>query len=292
MDNPTLHRTDHDAELAGLDKLELALPPAKSKLSRAWAGLWPKLMAFALFLGIWQIGAWIKGKDYILPGPGKVLPRFFDEIASTRLLDATFTTMNRATVGFVMAVVIGVVVGLAVARNRVMRAAFGSMITGLQTMPTIAWFPLAVLLFGLSESAIRFVVVLGAAPAIANGIIAGVDHTPPILLRAGQVLGARGLAAYRHVILPAALPGFVAGLKQGWAFAWRSLLAGELLVNFSTKPSFGFDLIHARELSDMDWMLAVMLGILITGIVVDSLVFGRLDKAVRRRWGLLGSNGS
>ena len=107
-------------------------------------------------------------------------------------------------------------------------------------MPSIAWFPLAILLFKLSEQAIMFVVVLGAAPSIANGLIAGVDHIPPILLRAGRVLGARGVTAYRHVVLPASLPSFVGGLKQGWAFAWRSLMAGELLVIIAGKPSIGF----------------------------------------------------
>ena len=125
---------------------------------------------------------------------------------------------------------IGTVVGSLVARIPTLRAAFGSLITGLQTMPSIAWFPLAILIFQLSERAILFVVVLGAAPSIANGLITGADNVPPILLRAGRVLGARGLAAYRYVVLPASLPSFVGGLKQGWAFAWRSLMAGELLV--------------------------------------------------------------
>ncbi len=276
----------HSTEISGLDKLEQALPETKSRLARTWAGLWPKLGALALFLGIWQFGALVKGKEYILPGPGLVIPRFFDDIATGRMLEAARTTMGRAFFGYSLALVVGLVIGLAVARNRVLRAAFGSMITGLQTMPTIAWLPLAVLLFNASESAINFVVILGAAPAIANGIIAGVDHTPPILLRAGRVLGARGFNAYRHVILPAALPGFVAGLKQGWAFAWRSLLAGELLVAFSAKASLGYDLTTNRELSDAQGLLSMMLAILIIGIVMDSLFFGRLDRAVRRRWGL------
>ena len=140
------------------------------------------------------------------------------------------------SIGFAVAIVIGVVVGSLVARVPVLRAAFGSLITGLQTMPSIAWFPLAILLFQLSEKAILFVVVLGAAPAIANGLIAGADHIPPILTRAGRVLGARGFNAYRFVILPASLPAFVAGLKQGWAFAWRSLMAGELLVIMVDRP--------------------------------------------------------
>jgi NitT/TauT family transport system permease protein len=279
-------KNDLSNELAGLDNLEQALPETKSRLAKVWMGLWPKLGAFALFLGIWQFGAWVKGKEWVLPGPGAVIPHFFDLIADGRMVEAARTTLTRAAFGYSLALVIGVLIGLAVARNRILRAAFGSMITGLQTMPTIAWLPLSVLLFGLTESAINFVVVLGAAPAIANGIIAGVDHTPPILLRAGRVLGARGFNAYRFVILPAALPGFVAGLKQGWAFAWRSLLAGELLVAFSAKASLGFDLTNSRDLSDAQGMLAVMLGILIIGIVMDSLFFGRLDRAVRRRWGL------
>ena len=117
-------------------------------------------------------------------------------------------------------------------------------------MPTIAWFPLAILLFGLNETAILFVVILGAAPAIANGVIAGVDHIPPLQLRAGRVLGARGISLYRHVIIPASLPGYVAGLKQGWAFAWRSLMAGELLVLLGNRPSIGARLQFAREFSD------------------------------------------
>ena len=115
---------------------------------------------------------------------------------------------------------------------QVLRAAIGSMITGLQTMPSVAWVPLAIILFKLTENAIFFVVVLGAAPSIANGIIDGIDHVPPILLRAGRVLGARGCHSLRHVVIPAALPSVVGGLKQGWAFAWRSLMAGELITQF------------------------------------------------------------
>jgi NitT/TauT family transport system permease protein len=171
-----------------------------------------------------------------------------------------------------------------VSRFRVVRSAIGSMITGLQTMPTIAWFPLTILLLGANETAILFVVVLGAAPSIANGLISGVDHIPPILLRAGRVLGARGLRNYRHVILPAALPGFVAGLKQGWAFAWRSLMAGELLVILGN--SLGAGLQFARDLSDARGLISRMIVILLIGILVDSLGFARAEAAIRDRWGL------
>lgn len=284
--NPT---PDREAELAGLDALDVPIASAKGNLARAWEGIWPKLAALALFFGGWQIVAWMRLKpSYVLPGPIPVLEQFWSDLKGGVLFDATMTTMQRAGVGFAISVVIGVALGLAVARSKVLRAAFGSMITGLQTMPTIAWLPLAVLLFKLTEGAITFVVVLGAAPAIANGVISGVDMIPPVLLRAGRVLGARGLAAYRYVILPAALPGLVAGLKQGWAFAWRSLMAGELIVIIAEKPSLGVRLQYARELSDAPALMSAMLGILIIGIVIDSLFFGVLERGIRRRWGLGG----
>jgi NitT/TauT family transport system permease protein len=169
----------------------------------------------------------------------------------------------------------------------VLRRAFGSFITGLQSMPSIAWFPFAILLFELSESAILFVVVLGAAPSIANGLVNGIDHIPPLLLRAGRVLGARGLASLRHVVLPAALPGYVAGLKQGWAFSWRSLMAGELLVIIETRPALGSQLQFARELSDAPGLIALMGVVLAIGILIDGLVFAGIEQRIRRRRGLV-----
>jgi NitT/TauT family transport system permease protein len=202
------------------------------------------------------------------------------------MIDALQVTLWRAVVGYAVALVIGIGLGIAVARQRVLRRGIGSMITGLQTMPSIAWFPLAIVLFGLNEAAIYFVVILGAAPAIANGLISGIDQIQPVLLKAGRSLGASRVAMWRHVILPASLPGFVGGLKQGWAFAWRSLMAGELIMNFGGKTSLGFLLQNSRDLSDYKSMMAAMVMILIIGIVIDSLVFGRLDTAVRRRWGL------
>jgi NitT/TauT family transport system permease protein len=278
----------YDEELAGIDALELPLRAAPSRVARSWAALWPKLAAIALFLGAWQAVVWSGWKpEYVLPAPGPVFSRLAGDVADGTLVTATAITMRRAAVGYAIALVIGVALGLAVARNRYLRTATGSLITGIQTMPSIAWFPLAILLFKLSEQAILAVVVLGAAPAIANGLIHGVDHIPPLLLRAGKVLGARGFAAYRHVILPAALPGFVGGLKQGWAFAWRSLMAGELLVIIANRPSIGVRLQFARELSNAEALIAAMLVVLAIGIVVDIALFGRLEQMVRRRWGLI-----
>jgi NitT/TauT family transport system permease protein len=275
-----------EAELAGLDALELAVPPEKSRASRFWAATWPKLGAIALALFLWQCVVWSGWKpEYVLPGPLTTLEYLFDSFGD--FLSAATTTLQRAAVGFGVALVIGTLIGALVVRSRVLRSAVGSMITGLMTMPSIAWFPAAIVLFGLEESAILFVIVIGAAPSIANGFIAGVDNTPPILLRASRMLGAEGWKSFRYVVLPAALPTYVAGIKQGWAFAWRSLLAGELLVMIAGKESLGRDLDTARQFNDYPALYATMIVILVIGILVDSLFFGKIERTIRRRYGLV-----
>jgi NitT/TauT family transport system permease protein len=275
-----------DEELAGLDALELHHAPGPSPLARFWSGLWPKVAAVALAVALWQLVVWSHWKpEYALPGPRTVFAQLGHDLGKSTFYRAIGITMVRALKGYALAVVIGVLVGVAVARVRVLRTAVGSLITGLQTMPSIVWFPLAILLFQLSEGAIMFVVVLGAAPSIANGLITGVDHVPPLLVRAGRTLGADRLRLFRHVIGPASLPSFLGGLKQGWAFAWRSLMAGELLVTFG-KPSIGARLDTARQLSDAPGLLATMIVVLVIGIAVDA-VFSATDRSLRRRRGLL-----
>ena len=275
-------------ELAGLDALELADRSQVSLRRRAWTATWPKLAAVALALALWQVVVWSGWKpEYVLPGPGKVFGELRHQFAGGKLLPSIGLTMSRAARGYALALVLGVVVGSVVARSKILRSAVGSFITGLQTMPSVAWFPLALLLFKLSESAILFVVVLGAAPSIANGLIAGIDQIPPLHLRAGRVLGAKRWTMYRYVILPAAFPGFVAGLKQGWGFAWRSLMAGELLVIIKGHQSVGVLMQNARDLSDTPALMAEMIVILVIGIVVDAVVFAGIERTIRRRRGLL-----
>jgi NitT/TauT family transport system permease protein len=169
----------------------------------------------------------------------------------------------------------------------VLRAAIGSMITGLQTMPSVAWVPLAIVLFQLSERAILFVVILGAAPSIANGIIDGIDNVPPILMRAGRVLGARGWSALRHVVIPAALPSVVSGLKQGWAFAWRSLMAGELIAGFPGHVGIGQVLNNTAQNADFVGVYEAMIVIFVIGVAVDAAFFGTIVRAIRKRYGLI-----
>ena len=281
-----------DAELAGLDALELAGRSTRPRRARLWSAAWPKAAALAIALGGWQAVVASGWKpEFVLPGPGTVWDALREQASSGTLWTALGTTGQRAVVGFALAVAIGVAVGAAVSQVRPLRAAFGSFITGLQTMPSIVWFPLALILFKRTEGAMFFVVVLGAAPSVANGLISGVDNLPPLYLRAGRTLGARGVALFRHVILPGALPSFVGGLKQGWAFAWRSLMAGELIVIIANERSIGERLENARQLSDSPTLIAYMLVVLAIGIVLDALVFGAAERAIQRRWGLLGANG-
>ncbi|WP_431943926.1 ABC transporter permease [Micromonospora marina] len=282
-----------DAEISGLDALEIAgREKGPSRVRRLWSATWPKFAALALAVAIWQAVVWSGWKEpWALPGPAVVFGDLGTYALSSALWEGLATTARRAAVGFAAAVAVGLLLGLAVARVKVLRAALGSMITALQTMPSIAWFPLAILLFQLSEQAIFFVVVLGAAPSVANGVIHGVDYVPPLLVRAGRNLGARGLNLYRYVIAPAALPAIVAGLKQGWAFAWRSLMAGELLVVIATRTSIGAQLTYARELSEAPRLMAIMIVILVVGLLVDT-AFGAADKAIRRRWGVLDQAGN
>ncbi|NUR83782.1 MAG: ABC transporter permease [Nonomuraea sp.] len=276
----------HARQIAGLDALELGGDQRAGVASRIWGRVWPMLVAVGLVLVVWELvilsGRW---PEYVFAGPLTTFQDLAARLGDGEFYHALATTMRRAVTGFAFAVLVGVLVGAAVSRVRILRAACGALITGLQTMPSIAWFPFAILLFGLNESAITFVVVLGAAPSIANGLITGVDYTPPLLLRAGHVLGFRRLALYRHVILPASLPSFLAGLKQGWAFAWRSLMAGELIVVIAYQSSLGQQLAIARELSDSPGLIGTMIVILVIGIVID-LLFELADGALRRRWGL------
>jgi sulfonate transport system permease protein len=276
------------AEVAGLDALETRAVSRESVVRRTWSAAWPKVLAILIVLAVWQLVVWTRWRpEFVLPSPVDVLARLWADLQTPKLWTAIAITMRRGIIGFALAIVIGVVVGALVARFAILRAAIGSLITGLQTMPSIAWFPLAILLFKLSESAITFVVILGAAPSIANGLIHGVDHIPPVLRRAGRVLGARGFAEYRYVVLPAAMPSFVAGLKNGWAFAWRSLMAGEIIVVIAFQASLGQLLQVNRELSDAKGLLAVMLVILAIGILIDSVVFGTVERRMREKRGLV-----
>ncbi|MFN8075729.1 MAG: ABC transporter permease [Kineosporiaceae bacterium] len=278
------------ADRTGSVTADLAAPapaPQDPVVQRIWSSAWPKLLGLGIFLALWQLVVLTGWRPtYVLPEPTSVLERVWRLLTDDQKFWASLsTTLRRGLLGFALAIAVGSVLGVAVARFHVLRAGVGSLITGLQTMPSIVWFPLAILLFGLNEQAIMFVVVLGAAPSIANGLISGIDHVPPAFTRLGRVLGAKGWQQYRFVVLPAALPSYVAGLNQGWAFAWRSLMAGELLVILANRPSLGARLEFAREFGDAVGLLAYMIVILVIGMLADS-VFSSASRRMRRSRGL------
>jgi NitT/TauT family transport system permease protein len=274
-----------EAAIAGLDNLDAVPPQARGRFwEKAWAASWPKLLALVLALGIWQL-LYLSGfRSGILPGPAKTLPDLWNQLHHAVLWQAIATTLRRAVIGFALALVIGLVVGGLVSRIRPLRAGVGSLITALQTLPSIVWVPFGIILFGANTTAILFVIVMTAAPAIANGLIAGADYLPPLLLRAGKTMGLRRLSLYRHLIMPATLPAFVAGLKQGWAFGWHGLIAGEVVVIILGQPSLGVLLSNDQDQADMAAAISIIIVILVIGIAVDML-FNLVNGRIQRRWG-------
>ena len=291
MTKPITSRSD-DATLAPagpvLDDSVLAESSDTTASPRSpwWRRGLPIVIAIALFLTVWQVVVWSGWKpDYLLPGPVAVLGELGRLASELTFWQALGRTLTRAVAGFGLAVGIGTVIGLAAARSRLLRSAIGSLVTGLQTMPSVVWFPLAILLLGLGEQAIMFVVVLGAAPSIANGVLTGVDQVPPAYHKLGDVLGAHGWTLYRHIVIPAALPSYVGGLNQGWAFAWRSLMEGELLVIIPGSIALGNRLSAAQEFGDSTGLMAYMIVILIVGMLADT-AFSALARRIRARRGL------
>jgi NitT/TauT family transport system permease protein len=285
----TMSAVDIDRELAGLDALELGGRERKSLAARTWSATWPKLIAIGLFLVIWELVALSGWKsDHILPGPEVVLREFWNSLTDGTYFKSSLlpTTLKRALIGYTAAVAIGTAIGATLSQVKVLRTGVASLITGLQTMPSVLWYPAAIVLFGLSDSAILFVVIIGAAPSVASGILSGSDQVPPLLLRAGRVLGAKRFTLWREVVFPASLPAVIAGLKQGWAFSWRSLMAGELIGAAIGNPGIGGAVDNSRSLSDYNGMYAAMILILLIGIIVDA-IFNIVEKNVNRRRGLI-----
>jgi NitT/TauT family transport system permease protein len=274
---------------AGLDALETHLDAGASRGRKVFSATWPPVLAIAALLGVWELvfRSGVK-PSYALPAPADVGAVLREQLADGTLLEAMVTSLTRGGLGFLAALAIGTPLGLLIARVHPIRRGIGPLVSGLQSLPSVAWVPAAIIFFGIGDAAIYAVVLLGATPSIANGMVSGIDQIPPLYQRVGKVLGARGLSAARHVLLPAALPGYVGGLRQGWAFSWRSLMAAELIVNSpELGQGLGQLLDSGRVLNDMSLVFAGILGILVVGIAVELCVFAPLERRVLRRRGLL-----
>jgi NitT/TauT family transport system permease protein len=283
---------DVQARIAGLDALSQIRTTRPGRRRQVWRAIWPKVVAVVIVLVIWQIAVWSHHwSSYVLYGPGPTLSYLRHLVATESFWSSLAVTGRRALEGFVLSVLIGSLVGVATARNWVVRSAISSLLTGLQSMPTIVWPLFGAMLLGLSNGAIVLVVILGTSPFVARVIVSGFDQVQPILIQAGRTMGARRFALVRHVILPAAFPSVVTALQQAWAFTWRTLMTAEVLIPVAGGLGIGAKLDDAYSQQFFQVMLAYMIVILVVGIVVDS-VFQRADRVVRERWGLLSASES
>jgi NitT/TauT family transport system permease protein len=283
---------DDAAAVAGLDALDTPTVVSKPWWRRAISVGLPQLIALVPFLVVWQL-IWASAitSEFKVPQPSAVWVEFAKTVEEDRVWSILWTSISRAFLGFFVALLIATPLGLLVAKVKVVRSAIGPLLSGLQSLPSVAWVPAAILWFGLTDATIYFVVLAGSIPSIANGLVVGIDQIPPILPRVGKVLGARGITSARHILLPAALPGYIAGCKQGWAFSWRSLMAAEII---AAGPLLGFGLgaylKEGSDLSNMPEVIAAIFLILIVGIGIELLVFRPVERRVLRARGLaLGS---
>ncbi len=273
---------------SGLDALETPRQEKRKVGSFLFTLVSPLIAIFAILI-LWQIIIWLQWQpDYIIPSPHDVWDALGAQASQEILWQATFNSIQRAAKGFVFALIIATPIGVALGLNKTLRSIFGPILTGLQQLPSVAWVPAAIIWFGLSDATIYTVVLLGAVPSIANGLIAGIDQIPSIILRAGQVMGAKGFARVRHIVLPAAWPGYLAGLEQGWAFAWRSLMAAELIaVSPALGPGLGQMLDNGRSLGNMALIIGSIFMILAVGVLVERIVFAPLRRRTLTNRGLL-----
>lgn len=239
---------------------------------------------------IWQGGIWLAvdvldiAKTYTLPSPLGVLECFIDLCSDGSLFKVVLYSLGRGVLGYFIAVVIGILLGLFLHRNETIRKNLKPFILGLQTLPSVCWVPFSILWFGLTTEAILFVVVMGACFSVAISVDNAIRNVPPIYIKAALTLGANKSQLYRQVIFPACLPELVSGLKQGWSFAWRALMSGEVM---TTSIGLGQTLIMGRDLSDINQVMLVMILIVVVGIVIDKYVFSKGEQRMLKKRGLL-----
>lgn len=276
---------------AGLDALETNAAPQKNRGLRVLKSFAP-LAAIGFVLLVWQGAVALQlAPVWVLPSPAMVWTALVDQANQGILFESAFNSLRKGVQGFAISLIIATPIGIALGLNSALRAIARPLLTGLQQLPSVAWVPAAIIWFGLSDATIFAVVLLGAVPSIANGLISGIDQIPPLYMRAGKVLGARGWSSIRHIVIPAAWPGYLAGLEQGWAFAWRSLMAAELIaISPALGPGLGQMLDTGRQLGDMSLVLGSIIVIMIVGVLIERLVFSPIRQRTLRNRGLVVSH--
>ena len=260
-----------------------AAPAAESRTRRVLLMLAP-LATLVVVLGVWSVASAVTGGI----GPTALFEALGRLWASGEVIQGIATSLSRGVPGFLLSVLVGTVLALVLSSSTWLRAAVAPYMTFLLTLPTVAWVPVAILFFGVTDATVYFVVLTGAVPAIVNGLLAGVDQIQPLHRRVGRVLGARTWDTALHIVLPAALPAYISGLRQGWAFCWRALMASEIIAGGQELGlGLGTLLQRGRELDDIGGVMATILLILVVGVVIEVLVFGPLERRLLRRRGLL-----
>ncbi len=273
------------SEAAGPTQSSLQQAKQRSTTQQWWAKSLRQIVFYLLLLLVWHKLAnsnlWRPG---LFAGPLDVWNTLGEHVKDGTLAIAILVSLRRLAIGYSVSLILGIMLGLMIGLNRYIDETVGSLVLGLQALPSVCWAPFALLWFGLSEQAMIFVVVMGALFSITLGVDSGIKNTPPVYVQAARNMGARGIALATQVILPAALPNMIVGFKQGWSFAWRSLMAAELLY---VTLSLGGLLENGRDYVDASLMFAIMLVIIILGVIINSLIFGPLERVMRQRWGLL-----
>jgi len=247
------------------------------------------LLALLFFVGLVAIWAALGHakiwSPVLLPSPLSVLDYLAGAARDGTLLSATVVTLRRLLVGYFIGLAIGLPLGLLTASLKFAEDTIGVLALGLQTLPSVCWVPLALLWFGQTEGAMLFVVVMGTVWSVVIATDTGVRGIPPIYARAARTMGSRYFHKWIHVILPASLPFLVSGMKQGWAFAWRSLMAAEIYVTILTGFGLGHLLHYGRELNAMDQVIGIMIVIIVIGLLADKILFSPWERFLHRRWG-------
>ena len=253
---------------------------------KRWANeLGPPLLGVAVLLVIWAVVAAATDTPAI-PGPADVWTALRDGIGDGVFVEATLKTLIRLAFSFAAALIIGTALGLILSAFELPRRSVRPLVVALQITPFVAWVPLAVVWFGVTERAVVFVTIVGAFPAVTLATLQAIRQVPPLYVRAGRTLGATGWDLQRSVVFPAALPGYMSGVQQAWGFTWKALMAGELIVQASGASGLGHLLDSSNDVASI---LAVVAVIAVIGVAVDAFIVGAIDRRIRAKRGLLGA---
>ncbi len=239
---------------------------------------------YVLLFAIWQaLFAFRLIPDYLFPSPIQVVTRIWELTRDGYLWPSIRETLVRMVIGFSISAALGLFIGVIMGMSVVVNSCLKSLFLGLQTLPTAAWAPVSLLVFGLSEHGIYFVIIMSSTPAIAIATSDGILQIPPIYLRAARTLGTPWWAMPRRVILPAALPSIVTGIKLGWTLGWHGGVSAELI---KSTVGLGFLIYMGGELNDSAQVIGIMIVTILFGLLLDRFVFGLVEQRIRRRWGL------